>query len=355
MAGTSREGVRPSNPGNPMTEADAVRMSLTAVHELSRDILVAAGLSEAQAEAIATVLTAGERDECRSHGVYRLAGCVATIRSGKLARDAVPVVSAEDGPVLRVDAGFGFSCLAFETARPLLAERAKRFGLAALAITNCFHFSALWPEVEALAADDLAALAMTPSHSWVAPTGGTKPVFGTNPIAFAWPRPGRNPYVFDFATSEAARGEIELHRQRGKPIPLGWAIDADGKPTTDPEAGMAGAMLPFGGHKGSALSTMVELMAGALLGDMMSFQSQAFDEGAGVAPCHGELIIAFSPDRFGGDAAERDAGAEHLFGMITGQGARLPSQRRYDARRRSESDGVLVSRQQYDILMSLKG
>jgi delta1-piperideine-2-carboxylate reductase len=236
----------------------------------------------------------------------------------------------------------------------VLVEKARTVGIAALAINNCFHFSALWPEVERLASEGLAALAMTPSHSWVAPAGGTKPVFGTNPIAFAWPRPGGVPFVFDFATSAIARGDIELHRRSDKKIPPGWALDAEGQPTEDPAAAMKGAMLTFGGHKGSALAAMVELLAGPLIGDLTSADSKAFDEGANATPCHGELILAFNPALFAGpDRAEHDKRAEALFNGIVSQGARLPSQRRFDARLRSEANGVHVPRKLYDDVLAL--
>jgi LDH2 family malate/lactate/ureidoglycolate dehydrogenase len=186
----------------------------------------------------------------------------------------------------------------------------------------------------------------------VAPAGGTKPVFGTNPIAFVWPRPNTYPFVFDFATSATARGEIELHRRAGKPLPLGWGIDAEGKPTTDPLEVFKGAMLTFGGHKGSALSAMVELLAGPLIGDLMSMESIKHDEGAGAAPMHGELLIALDPAAFlGGAVAENLDRAEHLFDAIVRQGARLPSQRRYEARERSlKNGGVDIPKALYDDL-----
>jgi delta1-piperideine-2-carboxylate reductase len=191
----------------------------------------------------------------------------------------------------------------------------------------------------------LAAFACTPSHAWVAPFGGKRPLFGTNPLAFGWPRPNRDPFVFDFATSAVARGEIELHRRAGKPIPLGWAIDSAGEPTTDPAAALAGAMLAFGGHKGSALSAMIELIAGPLIGDTTSMESLAYDEDAEAAPYGGELILAIDPAGFLGDAAaEHLARAEQIFEGIVSQSARLPSLRRYEARRRSQSEGVRIER-----------
>lgn len=339
------------NTGNPV---ELVTYTLDEVHSLCFRILTRHGLPAIQAEAMSKVLAAGERDECRSHGVYRIPGCVKTVKSPKFHPNALPEVSSSKGPILRVDAKCGFSCLALEMATPELVARTNEFGLSALVINNCFHFSALWYEVEELAKHGLVSLALSPSLRSVAPAGGAKPLFGTNPMAFGWPRPNGNPYVFDFATSEVARGEIELHRQNGKTIPLGWAIDKNGEPTTDPVAGLAGAMLTFGGHKGSAISTMIELLAGPLINDMMSFESSDFDAGAGAAPCHGELILAFSPERLLGiDKAEAFDRAEGLFRQITEQGARLPSQRRYEARLRSQASGVQITRIQHDILHAL--
>ena len=200
----------------------------------------------------------------------------------------------------------------------------------------------------------VAALAMTPSHSWVAPAGGRKGLLGTNPIAFGWPRPGPYPYVFDFATSAIARGDMALHDIAGKPIPEGWGVDAEGRPTTNARAALDGAMLTFGGHKGSALSTMIELMAGPLIGDLTSRESMAFDDGAKAAPMHGELILAFDPAIMGGGGAEANAvRAEALFAAFADQGARLPSQRRYEARARSLKHGVRTPKVLYDQIQAL--
>ncbi|GMG94245.1 Ldh family oxidoreductase [Cupriavidus metallidurans] len=335
--------------------SETIQLSLAEVRELSLNVLQTNGYSEAHSKAITDVIVAGQRDECQSHGLYRLLVCVHTIRNGKVDGHAVPEVVDQAKAIVRVDARFGNSLLAFQTGLPHFIRKARECGLAAMAINRCFHFSALWPEVETLASEGLVAMAMTPSHAWVAPAGGTKPVFGTNPLAFAWPRPGRTPFVFDFATSAIARGDIELHRRQGKALPEGWAIDADGNPTTDPLAALKGAMLTFGGHKGSALSAMIELMAGPLIGDMTSAESMAFDAGAGATPCHGELLLAFDPTVFLGDrASEYLEKAESLFEAITSQGARLPSQRRYAARARSDEAGVTVPRALYEDLLKLR-
>lgn len=333
---------------------DSINLSIAQVYDLSFDVLSRNGFARPHAAAIAQTITAGQRDDCQSHGLYRLIVCVRTLQTGLVDPAALPVLTHPTPAVVQVDAQRAYSLLAFQEGLPHLVEKAKRNGVAVLAINNCFHFSALWPEVEAIAQHGLAGLAMTPSHSWVAPAGGTRPVFGTNPLAFAWPRPGAYPYVFDFATSMVARGEIELHRRTGKAIPEGWAIDKDGQPTTDAAAGLDGAMLTFGSYKGSALSTMIELLAGPLIGDWTSLQSQAFDNGAGATPLHGELIIALDPDILGrGQTALNARGAEAMLDAISGQGARLPSERRFKARDASERDGVWVSRALYDEVRSL--
>jgi len=322
---------------------ETVRLSLGEVRGLAEKVLARHGLSPDHVEAVAETMIAGERDECASHGVYRLLVCVHTIRAGKVVLDAEPAIIDLTPSLVRADAKGGFAQLAFKRAKPLLAEKARQTGIAALAINNCVHFAALWPEVEEVTREGLVALAFTPSHAWVAPAGGIRPLFGTNPIAFGWPRPGDNPFVFDFATSAVARGEIELHRREGRPIPEGWGIDVEGNPTTDAEAAMAGAMLTFGGHKGSALSLMVELIAGPLIGDMTSAESLAADAGAKAFPLGGELILAIDPSGFLGTlAADHLERAERLFEGITAQGARLPSQRRYEARARSRAEGVRI-------------
>lgn len=338
-----------------MTNEDSdVLLSLDEVAALSRAALLRQGLADAHVEAVTATIVAGERDGCASHGIYRLLVCADTLKTGKVEKDAIPVVDDRAGGVIRVNAKGGFAQLAFQRGLPLLVEKAKRNGIAALATNDCVHFAALWPEIEAVVAEGLVAFAFTPSHAWVAPAGGTKPLLGTNPIAFGWPRPGPYPFVFDFATSAVARGEIELHRRAGKAIPEGWGIDAEGRPTTDPVAAMAGAMLTFGGHKGSALSIMVELIAGPLIGDLTSAESIALDAGAKASPIGGELIMAIDPAGFlGGEAAQHIDRAETLFDAVVGQGARLPSQRRFEARKRSLAEGVRVPRKLYDDVRAL--
>ncbi|MCA0928228.1 Ldh family oxidoreductase [Ruegeria profundi] len=335
--------------------SETVKLTLDEVRALSLSILTKSGFGPEHAAAIADTLTTCQTDDCQSHGLFRLFMCHDTMKSGKVDGHAAPVLTLSNNAIVRVDANAGMSLLAFEKALPLLIEKTRANGIAAMAINRCFHFSALWPEVERLSSVGLAAMAMVPSHSWVAPAGGTRGSLGTNPLAFSWPRSGKDPFTFDFATSAFARGEIELYRRAGKPLPEGVAIDKHGNPTTDPQAAMDGAMLTFGSYKGSALSIMIELLAGPLIDDLTSLESMEFAQGAGGAPYHGEIILAFDPAQFsGGRVSDNDARAERLFADITDQGARLPSQRRFAARARNTERGyVEIAKTLYDDLQAL--
>ncbi|WP_170336490.1 Ldh family oxidoreductase [Ruegeria arenilitoris] len=335
--------------------SDTVKLTLDEIRDLSLSILTKSGFGPDHAAAISHMLTTCQADDCQSHGLFRLFMCNDTIKAGKIDGYVEPVLTPSDNAIVRVDARGGMSLLAFEKALPVLIEKTRTHGIAAMAINRCFHFSALWPEVERLSSAGLAAMAMVPSHSWVAPAGGTRGSLGTNPLAFSWPRQGKDPFTFDFATSAFARGEIELYRRAGKPLPQGVAIDKDGNPTTDPQAAMDGAMLTFGSYKGSALSIMIELLAGPLIDDLTSLESMEFAEGAGGAPYHGEIILAFDPAQFsGGRVTENDARAERLFADIIDQGARLPSQRRFAARARNTERGyVEIAKALHDDLQGL--
>ncbi|MBO9412594.1 MULTISPECIES: Ldh family oxidoreductase [unclassified Ruegeria] len=334
---------------------ETVKLELDEIKALSLNILTKSGFGPDHATAIAGMLATCQIDDCQSHGLFRLFMCNDTMKAGKIDGHVAPVLEHSDNAIVRVDAQGGMSLLAFEQALPVLIEKTRTHGIAAMAINRCFHFSALWPEVERLSAVGLAAMAMVPSHSWVAPAGGTRGSLGTNPLAFSWPRQGQDPFTFDFATSAFARGEIELYRRAGKPLPEGVAIDKYGQPTTDPQAAMEGAMLTFGGYKGSALSIMIELMAGPLIDDLTSLESMEYAEGAGGAPYHGEIILAFDPAQFsGGRLAANDTRAERLFADIIGQGARLPSQRRFAARARNTERGyVEIAKTLHDDLQAL--
>ena len=335
--------------------SESARLSLDEVHALATETFLANGGSLEQTRAVADTVTAAERDECKSHGLFRVPGYIASIRSGKVNGTAEPTVEPLAPGVVKVDGLNGFAPLALEAGRGPLVTLAREQGIAALAVTNTHHFAALWPETEALAERRLVGFAFVAAMAYVAPAGGTKPIYGTNPMSFAWPREeGRPPLVFDQASSASARGEIMIHQRDGKPIPEGWGIDAAGNPTTDPAAALAGAQLPFGGYKGASIALMIELLAGALVGDLFSFEASEADNRDGGPPRGGELVIAIDPARCsrGGNPIRH---AEALFARILAQeGARLPSDRRYAARLRTPVEGVSIPRSLYDTLQDLR-
>ena len=337
---------------------DAVLASLQEIEALCTQSLTEAGASLEQASAIARNIVACERDDCKSHGLFRLAGYLKSIRSGKVAANARPVLQELTPVILHLDAARGFAPLAHEMASTEIADRAERFGLAALTITNCYHFTALWTELEPLASAGLAAFAFRNGISRVAQFGGRTPIFGTNPMAFAWPRRDKPPYIFDFATSAIARGEIQLRQRSGDSIPEGWAVDKNGRPTTDPATALAGAQLTFGGYKGSMLASMIELLSGPLIGEMLSSEALSADNGDGGPPRGGELLIVLDPKRFAGPSSgDRSIDhAEVLFGQLQADaGARLPGDRRYEARARNAGGEVSISTKLIDELQGLVG
>ncbi|MCQ9618094.1 Ldh family oxidoreductase [Paenalcaligenes niemegkensis] len=325
----------------PIQSEKHIWFSEVEVRELISTFLLAQGLNQPQVDSMANMLTAAQRDGSLSHGLQRLPGTLDTMAHPRFNKQADPQVQNITPVLTRVDAHHGFSCLAAERGMSSLISSARDFGVGLLAVNNGFHSTALWPLVEQAANSGVAAMSMNPTHNWVVPSGGRSALLGTNPIAFAWPRPNSRPYVFDFATSAAARADIAMARNKQQQIPDDWGLDRNGQATTDPAEVLAGSMLPFGAHKGSAISTMIELLAGPMIGDRSSYQSKQFDADADAAPCHGELFIAFSPELTGGPDALHEA--EAIFNGFTDQGARLPGNRRYQARDTSARMGIPVS------------
>ena len=330
-------------------------LSLADIHALVERCLIHNGCDAANAEAVADTLTAAERDGCASHGLFRLPGYIASLRNDKVDGTADPIVDDLPGSVVRVDGKGGFAPLALKRGRAPLAERARKHGVAALSLVHIYHMAALWIEVEALASEGLCAFAFTASKPFVVPAGGNKPLFGTNPMAFAWPRPGRAPLVFDMATAAMARGEIMIAAREGHDLPPGTGVDADGQATTDPNAILAGGMSPMAGYKGSALALMVELLAGALIGENLSVEAGAADNDDGGPARGGELMIAIDPARFGDAAGWAEHGEVLFENMLAQSGVRLPGDRRYANRARTPDDGVIVPTGLHDQIVDLAG
>jgi len=321
-------------------------LSVAAVHERALQTLLENGFSTLQADAIATTVTAAERDGCKSHGLFRIPFYVGALKNSLVNPQAVPeVVPNDQSSVVHVDGRCGFCPAALQLGFDPVMSKASERGIAALAIHNVYNIAALWPEVEHLAQKGFVAFAFTAANAFVAPAGGTKPLFGTNPMAFGWPRTNHPPMVFDQASSVCARGEIQLMKKAGESLPEGLAIDADGQPTTDPDAALAGAQLTFGGHKGSSIALMIELLAGALLGDAFSYESTAMDTHKVGAPFGGEFLMVIDPTHGVLPGREQNAlqRAEALFDLLLEQeGTRLPSDRRYKARQQALQNGIVI-------------
>ena len=320
----------------------AIDLTIDAIHALAKRCLLANGCDDANAHALADCMSVAERDGSHAHGLFRVPGYVAALRSGKVDGCAAAQVERLAPGVLRVDARGGFAPLALRRGRPALIECAREQGIAAQAYVNMHHFSSLWIETEALAEAGLVAFACTAYMPAVAPSGGCRPLYGTNPIAFAWPRADKPPMVFDMATAAMSRGDIQIAARDGKSIPPGAGLDAQGNATTDPQAVLdGGVMLTFGGYKGSALAMMVELLAAGLLGQAFSFEAKQRDNGDGGPPAGGEFIFAMDPARFGDpDWAAHCEGFFEQYGAIAG--TRLPGDRRYRERARHAAEPVPV-------------
>ena len=238
-------------------------LTLDEIYALAHDAMTANGCNDENASALADIVTRAERDGSHSHGLFRIPGYVKALRSGKVDGKASPTVTRVTPAVIRCEGHGCFAPLAQASALPVLAEAASEVGVAALSLTGIHHFAALWPETEFLADRGLVGIACTAYMPMVAPAGSAEKLFGTNPISFAWPRPGRDPVCYDMATAAMAMGDIQIAARDGKEVPPGTGLDADGNATTDPAKITAGVVLPFGGYKGSAIALMVELLAAA--------------------------------------------------------------------------------------------
>ncbi|MBC3459366.1 Ldh family oxidoreductase [Pseudomonas mosselii] len=332
-----------------------VRVPFNELRALLQSIFERHGCSAAVAAVLAHNCASAQRDGAHSHGVFRIPGYVSTLASGWVDGRAEPQVTDLAPAYLRVDAKGGFAQPALAAARPLLVEKARTAGIAVLAIHNSHHFAALWPDVEPFADEGLVALSVVNSMTCVVPHGARKPLFGTNPIAFAAPCAGHDPIVFDMATSAMAHGDVQIAARAGERLPPGMGVDAEGQPSTDPKAILeGGALLPFGGHKGSALSMMVELLAAALTGGNFSWEFDWSGHPGAKTPWTGQLIIVIDPSKAEG---ERFAlRSRELVEQMQAAGlTRMPGERRYREREVAGREGVALSEREWGELRGLAG
>ena len=317
------------------------------------DILVRHGVSLENAEPVAESVVACERDGTASHGLLRLPGYVATLKSGWVDGRTVPVVEDAAPGLVATNAANGFAQPALRASAPLLRDKTRRQGIATVAIRDSHHFGAVWPDIEPFAADGFIALAMVNGRQRMVAWGGKRKVFGTSPMGFACPRPGKLPLVWDQASSVMAQGDVLLAAQRGEQLPPGVGLDTDGRPTTDPRKLLdGGAALPFGGYKGASIAFMIEIIAGALTGACFGYEDRSGEYPGAQTSKAGQTVILIDPALVPGNRyVER---VEGLFAAITESGVeRLPADRRYRRREQALREGINVSDRDWATLQEL--
>jgi (2R)-3-sulfolactate dehydrogenase (NADP+) len=316
------------------------RFTLTDIEDLAFTALTRSGASVAQARPVAVSVRRAEADGIRSVGLGYLPTYLGHLPTGKVDGHALPEATvARPGTVL-VDARNGFAHPAFDSGLPLLARAARANGSATLAITRSYSMGVLGHPVEDIAREGLVALAVTNSPPNIAPWGGRRPLFGTNPMAFATPRRNGPPLVIDQATSVVTKVRLAQAARAGQAIPDGWALDPAGQPTTDPQQALSGSMLAFGGAKGAGLALMIDLLAAALTGANLSKDASPYAKAEGPPPGVGQLFLAFDPAAFAPGFIDR---VEDLAAaMLQQEGVRLPGDRRLRMRETTAAHGVEI-------------
>jgi (2R)-3-sulfolactate dehydrogenase (NADP+) len=324
-------------------------LSIAEAEERVAQVFEKGGATPEAARSVARALVGAEADGLKGHGLSRIPTYLAMLKSGKIDGAAMPRVMQPRPGVLAIDAACGFAYPAIDAAIERLPAIARQQGIAAASISRSNHAGACGRHVERLAEQGLVALFFANTPEAIAPWGGTRAVFGTNPIAFAAPLEGRAPIIIDLALSKVARGNIVAAKQKGEAIPEGWALDRDGRPTTDADAALAGTMIALGETKGAALALMVEVFSAALVGTHFAFEASSFLDDKGGPPQTGQLMIAIDPAGFGHTSfAER---MQVLAQAIESQeGARLPGVRRLALREKAQREGLSVSDEIWKLL-----
>ena len=330
------------------------RFRLDELHSLIAEILVAHDTARGNAERVAKALVAAEADGQKGHGASRVPSYAAQARSGKVDGHAVPEAIRLSDSAAIVDARDGFAYPAIELAQGTLLDCLAASPAAVAVIRDSHHSGVVAHHIEPLARAGYIAMSLGNGPQAIAPWGGHRGLFGTNPIGFAAPRADDPPLVIDMSLSKVARGRINVAAQANEPIPPDWAFDAAGNPTTDAGAAMAGTMAPIGGAKGAQLALMVEILAGALSASCFGFESSSYFTAEGPPPRQGQFLLALDPGPF--SEGRFGSRLEDLLAAIEEQpGTRLPGQRRFALREQAERDGIAIPRVLCERLMSLRG
>ena len=326
-------------------------LELNKIYDLAYNVLKKHGCDEFNADLVATTVTHAERDGSVSHGLFRIPGYVSSLKSKKVNGVSRPSNKFLTQNAIRVEGDLGFAPVAIRVGLPELVKTTNKHGVGVLTITNTHHFAALWHETEFLAENNLIGIACTAYKPSVAPAGAKKPLFGTNPISFSWPRKNNTPVVFDMATSTMAMGEVQVAARDGHKVPFGTGLDKEGKKTDDPSLiANGGVLLTFGDYKGSAIAMMIELLAAGLVGDLFSFEAKEEDNNDGGPARGGEFIMALSPELIAGENWNEHA-EKFFLQMKSLDGVRLPGERRH--RNRLDKGPRQINSQLIDKIKSL--
>jgi (2R)-3-sulfolactate dehydrogenase (NADP+) len=329
-----------------------MNLTLARVEEIATLALQRAGASPAQAAAVARSIRAAEAEGTRGIGLGYLPWYCQHLRVGKIIGDAVPVIAQPRPGVVTVDALGGFSHPAYEAGEDALVAAARAQGIAVLGVANAYACGVLGYFSDRLARAGLVSITVTNASSTMAPWGGKMPFFGTNPWAFGAPRNG-DPLVIDSSSSATAFVNLATAAAEGREIPAHWALDADGKPTTDATEGLKGSIAPAGGHKGGALALMVEVLAAGLIGAHWSFQASSLGDDLGGPPKLGQTFIAVDPTAMAPGFVGRLE--IMLQAMLAQEGVRLPGARRQQNAAMNQSLGVPLFETEESMLKALIG
>jgi (2R)-3-sulfolactate dehydrogenase (NADP+) len=322
-------------------------LTLSEVDDLARRALSGCGAHGVQLDLAVQSVMDAECDGIRTVGLGYLPLYCGHLQVGKINRDAEPRHEQSAPAVIRALADSGFAHAAFAEAEADFYALARSQGIAALSIVDSYSAGVVGWFVQRMAAAGLIGIGFANSPSAVAPAPGASPFFGTNPMAFALPRSNAEPVVADMATSQVALVTIKQAAAEGRPIPLGWGYDAEGRDTTDAAAVInGGALAPAGGYKGMLLGLLVDVLAGVISGPNCSFQAPVFKNNSGGEPKVGQFFIAIAPGSVtpGGDSAYDTRVETMLDALAAEPGVRLPGSRRHDYRASAVESGVPVPR-----------
>jgi len=330
-------------------------ISLEELRALAFRALARAGANDDMADATARALVYADARGLASHGVSRIGQYTAHLRSGRADGSARPAIVAARGGAVLIDAGSGLAYPACARAVVEAIGRAREFGVAFAGVTNSHHFGVAGSHLEAVGAAGLAGLSFGNSPAAMPAAGGKRPIFGTNPIAAIFPRPRGAPLLIDLSLSEVARGKLMVAAREGKSIPLGWALDKDGVPTTDPQAGLDGSMLALGGAKGAMLALIVELLVTALTGAALGFEATSFFVDEGNRPRLGQAFLVIDPAALAGRAVYDERIETLVAAMTVDAAVRLPGYRRHALAVAAAKNGVEIPPGLHRQLLELAG